>query len=163
RAALAATGTHRGHPDAATTALQLVDERGHHARAGRGDGMAQTATASGEVHQLLVDAVFTAGRDRHRRERLVDLPKCDVFGLQAGGVATRELVDAEVDDRAVELLDLHRDDLVEELALVDRRHRTLMRPCRPRVHLTARDADLLRGVPADCDRHVLSWRIRCLR
>ena len=46
--------------------------------------------------------------------------------LLDGGVAARVFVDAEVDDRPVELLDLHRDDLVEELARVDRGDGTLM-------------------------------------
>ncbi len=46
--------------------------------------------------------------------------------LLDGGVAARMLVDAEVDDRSVELLHLQRDDLVEELARVDRGDRTLM-------------------------------------
>ena len=55
-AALAAACTHRGDTDAAAPAPQLVDQRGDHARARRRDGMAEAATTSGEVHQLLVDA-----------------------------------------------------------------------------------------------------------
>ena len=57
-AALAATRAHRGHADAAAASLQFVDQRRHHPRAGRGDGMTEAATAAGEVHQLLVEAVL---------------------------------------------------------------------------------------------------------
>ena len=46
--------------------------------------MAKTATASGEVHQLLIEPVLTARRDRHRCEGFVDLPQCDVGRLQSG-------------------------------------------------------------------------------
>ena len=77
-AALAAAGAHRRHADAAAAPLQLVDQRGHHPRTGRRDGVAEAAAAAGEVHLLLVDAVFAARRDRHGRERLVDLPQRDV-------------------------------------------------------------------------------------
>src|SRR5690349_23176035 len=81
-AALAATGAHRRDADATAAAGQLVGQRGHHARTGGRDGVAKAAAAAGEVHLLLVDAVFAARRDRHGSERLVDLPQRDVAGRQ---------------------------------------------------------------------------------
>ncbi len=86
RAALAAAGAHRGHTDAAAAALQLVDQRRDHARAGCGDGVPEAAAAAGEVDQLFVEAVLAARRDRHRGERLVDLPQRHVGRLQSGTV-----------------------------------------------------------------------------
>ena len=79
--------------------------------------------------------------------------------LLEAGVAARMLVDAELDQRAVEACDLQRDDLVDEGAAVDRCDRTLMRTERPGVHLLAGDPDRLRGVPPDGDRHVAARRI----
>ena len=85
-AALATAGAHRGDADAAAATLQLVDQRGDHPRTRCRNGMAEAAAASGEVHQLLVEPVFAARRDRHRGEGLVDLPQRDVGRLQAGPV-----------------------------------------------------------------------------
>src|SRR5690348_17547413 len=59
-AALAAASTHRRDTDTAATPLQLVNQRGDHPRARCGDGMPQAATTSGEVDELLVDAVLAA-------------------------------------------------------------------------------------------------------
>ena len=51
-------------------------------------------------------------------------------------------------------LDLEREDLVGEAAVVDGGDGPLVRAQRPRVHLLAGDAGLDGGVPADRDRHV---------
>jgi AcrR family transcriptional regulator len=86
RAALATTRAHCRDADSSAAPLQLVDQRRHHARAGRGNGVAEAATTSGEIDQVFVQPVLAAGRDRHRCECLVDLPQRDVRRLQPRAV-----------------------------------------------------------------------------
>src|SRR5699024_1499561 len=74
---------HRGDPDPATAAAQLVGEGGDHPGAAGGDGVAQAATAPEDVDLVLVDVEEAAGSQRHRGEGLVDLPEVDVAHGQA--------------------------------------------------------------------------------
>ncbi len=52
----------------------------------RRDRVAERAAAPVHVHDLVVEAEDPARRDRHRRERLVDLDEVDVAGGQPGAV-----------------------------------------------------------------------------
>ena len=85
-AALAAARAHRRDTDSASATAQFVHQRGQHPGAAGGDRVAQAAAAAVDVDQLFVEPVFAARRDRHRRERLVDLPQRDVAGRQSGAV-----------------------------------------------------------------------------
>ena len=71
-------------PIATAAAAQLVGERRDHARAGAGDRVAEAAAAAVHVDDLVGKAEDPARRDRHRRERLVDLDERDVADLEAG-------------------------------------------------------------------------------
>ena len=66
-------------PKVLPRAAQLVDHRDDHARAGARDRVTEAGAAAVDVHDLLRRCPsLRDGRDRHRAERLVDLPQVDV-------------------------------------------------------------------------------------
>src|SRR5919197_714872 len=75
----AAAGADRGAAEPAAAPAQLVDERADDACAGGTDRVPERDRAPVHVDLVLVDAEHPHRVDRHRRERLVDLPQVDVL------------------------------------------------------------------------------------
>ena len=73
-------------PRVLPAAVQLVDHRDDHARTGARDRVTEAGAAAVDVHDLLRDPELARRGDRHRAERLVDLPEVDVGDRQAGAV-----------------------------------------------------------------------------
>src|ERR1700729_2305923 len=82
--ALAATGADRGPPEPAAAAPKLEQERAEDAGAGGADRVAERDRAAVDVDLVLVEAEHPHRVERHRRERLIDLPQIDVVDLEAG-------------------------------------------------------------------------------
>src|SRR6185369_16990064 len=80
----AAADAHRDDAPALLLALQLAEERAHHARARRTVRVADRDRTAVQVELLLRDAELVATVDDLRRERLVQLPDVDVVDLEAG-------------------------------------------------------------------------------
>src|SRR5436309_16131901 len=77
--ALAAAAADRGAAEAAPAPTQLVDQGADDARAGGADRVSEGDRAPVHVDLVLFDAEHSHGVDRHRGERLVDLPEVDVL------------------------------------------------------------------------------------
>ena len=86
RRAHAAARAHAREADAAAAAAQLVHRGDDHAGAGGGDRVTERAAGAVRVGDVLREAELAARRDRHRRERLVDLGEVDVADRQAGAL-----------------------------------------------------------------------------
>ena len=74
----------RGDADAATAAAQLVDERREDAGAAARHRVTETDRAAVDVDDGVVEPEDAAARDRHRRERLVDLDQVDIGDVEPG-------------------------------------------------------------------------------
>src|ERR1700737_2249907 len=77
----AAARAHRQHTDAAAAATQLIYRRRDHARAGRGDRMAEADARAVDVDDLFVKAEFARAGDSLSGKRLIDLEQRDILEL----------------------------------------------------------------------------------
>ena len=82
----AAARAHAREADAAAAAAQLVHGGDDHAGTGGGHRVTERAARAVRVRDVLGEAEHAARRDRHRRERLVDLGEVDVADRQAGAL-----------------------------------------------------------------------------
>ena len=84
RLAHAAGDAHRLDPERAVERAQAVQQRGHDARAGHPERVAEGDRATERVELLVGDPELVPARNDLRRERLVDLHHIDVVDLHAG-------------------------------------------------------------------------------
>src|SRR4051812_14961578 len=79
-----AAGAQRRYAVPAAATTQLVNQRDEDARSGGGDRVTETDSAAVHVDDRMVEAEDPRARDRHRRERLVDLDELHVLRAYAG-------------------------------------------------------------------------------